>query len=87
MQPMPSATQREFNGTDLFGSLFLSGSIYGGAKSKERNRTTVKKSHAAKNGARSATLGHLHKFTSSIAIIAKDGDHFSNMLKQKQMND
>ena len=42
MQPMPSATQREFNGTDLFGSLFLSGSIYGGAKSKERNRTTAK---------------------------------------------
>ena len=42
--------QREFNGTDLFGSpsvvrslsLFLSGSIYGGAKSKERNRTTAK---------------------------------------------
>ena len=38
--------QREFNGTDLFGSLplsaFLSGSIYGGAKSRERNRTTTK---------------------------------------------
>ena len=43
--------QREFNGTDLFGSLplsaFLSGSIYGGAKSRERNRTTAA---VAKNG-------------------------------------